>query len=385
MSASIYAAGRKARAVDEMAKLEEHNAYYSLENITVTDWADQIRPHLAGAVGHIVAAGKKLIEAKENLPHGQFGVLLGEIGLTPRTAQKFMAIARHPLIANATPGSHLPATWTVLFELSKIPADLLAVAIEEGRVRPSLTRGEAQQVVASTVLNPKASNLEGLAAAMTLALTEAEIQDVQDTDQTDPLFAAAAEWMPKLAERLSDLEHFQPTSDEERAVLIHSYAVAAAAAEDVTRRVAERRLRYQRRAGEILCEMRRLVKEQPPTPERDEIASDLLRAAAMVLDEDTFPLPIFPNVTGEEEEMMRDSIRRFGVLVPIVVDQHGRVIDGYQRKRLADELGETYRVDVMKVQDDMEALSIAMSLNGFRQHLAPDQGAAIAVDLEATP
>ena len=116
---------------------------------TITTWADKIRPHITGAVEHIIAAGRELLAAKGSLPHGQFGPLLAELDITARTAQRFMEIARHPVISNPTHASHLPTAWTVLFELTKVPADVLEDAISTGVVSPATTRGEAEKVAAT--------------------------------------------------------------------------------------------------------------------------------------------------------------------------------------------------------------------------------------------
>lgn len=109
----------------------------------VAAWALRVRPHLDAAAEHIVAAGRELIDAKAALAHGDFGALLAELGLTPRTAQRFMSIARHPVLANTTHASHLPAAWTTLFELSRVPEEVLAEAVEDGRVHPGMRRQEA--------------------------------------------------------------------------------------------------------------------------------------------------------------------------------------------------------------------------------------------------
>ena len=110
----------------------------------VTTWADRIRPHLVGAVESIIDAGRALIDAKAALPHGEFGPLLTELGLSPQHAQRFMRVAQHPLLTNPSPGRHLPASVTVLDELTRVPDDELEEAIESGAVNPSTTREEAK-------------------------------------------------------------------------------------------------------------------------------------------------------------------------------------------------------------------------------------------------
>lgn len=129
----------------------DHNAL-SLEpdgTMTAVDtWAARIRPHLAAAVENIVDAGRQLIAAKEALDHGDFLSLVKSLDLRPRTAQKFMAIARHELISNAPPGTHLPTSWTTLYELSRAPGDLLEQAFIDGKVTSDMSRKDAVQLVA---------------------------------------------------------------------------------------------------------------------------------------------------------------------------------------------------------------------------------------------
>src|SRR6266536_76596 len=51
-----------------------------------------------------------------------------------------------------------------------------------------------------------------------------------------------------------------------------------------------------------------------------------------------FPNPL-PPLDAATESALRESIRRFGVLVPPLVDQHGEEVDGVHRRRIAAELG----------------------------------------------
>ncbi len=85
------------------------------------------------------------------------------------------------------------------------------------------------------------------------------------------------------------------------------------------------------------------------------------------------PFQLFPVLDAATESALRFSIERFGVLVPVAKDQHGRTLDGYHRSRIADDLGVTYRVDVISVADDDEALEIARTLNADRRMLTVEQ------------
>ena len=89
-------------------------------------------------------------------------------------------------------------------------------------------------------------------------------------------------------------------------------------------------------------------------------------------------LQLFPALPAAIEAALRASIQRFGVIMPVVHDQHGRLIDGYHRTRLAQELGVSYRVDVLAVRDEEEAREIAYTLNTDRRQLTPEQRQEVA-------
>lgn len=92
-------------------------------------------------------------------------------------------------------------------------------------------------------------------------------------------------------------------------------------------------------------------------------------------------LQLFDALPPHIEAALRASIERFGVLVPVVRDQHGRTLDGHHRARIAKSMGVEPRVDVVRVRDDDEAREIAHTLNSDRRHLTPEQRREVAVAL----
>lgn len=113
----------------------------------VEHWAARIRPHLTRAVESIVAAGRELAEAKNALPYGEVGPLLAELSLGWRTADRFMAIAAHPILSNSTQWVQFPPSWRTLYELTKVPDERLVEAIETGAITPSTTRSAVQKLI----------------------------------------------------------------------------------------------------------------------------------------------------------------------------------------------------------------------------------------------
>lgn len=85
------------------------------------------------------------------------------------------------------------------------------------------------------------------------------------------------------------------------------------------------------------------------------------------------PFQLFAPLPAHVEAALRASIDRFGVLVPVVKDQNGRILDGHHRSRIADEMKKEYRVTEMHVTDDVEAKEIARTLNSDRRHNLPEE------------
>lgn len=85
------------------------------------------------------------------------------------------------------------------------------------------------------------------------------------------------------------------------------------------------------------------------------------------------PFQLFAVLDPATKSALTESIKRFGVLVPVVRDQHGNVLDGHHRAAIADELGVKYRVDVINTASEAEAQEIAVTLNADRRQLTPEQ------------
>ncbi len=95
---------------------------------------------------------------------------------------------------------------------------------------------------------------------------------------------------------------------------------------------------------------------------------------------------VMPPLSDEERAALRADIAERGVLVPVVTDQHGNILDGHYRKEIAGELGIAYRTDVLDVADDDEARSLARMYNLARRHLAREQKRQlIAEEITARP
>lgn len=80
-----------------------------------------------------------------------------------------------------------------------------------------------------------------------------------------------------------------------------------------------------------------------------------------------------PELADEQLASLRADIAANGILVPVVVDQHGRILDGNHRAAIATELGMDYPTVTVTVEDDEDAFDKAVSLNCARRHLSREQ------------
>ena len=90
------------------------------------DFAARIIAAVARTIEAIFAVGDELLAAKAALPHGEFLVMTRrDLPFGERQAQRYMAIARHGGLRNATLKSLLPPSVTLLYQLSRIEPDEL--------------------------------------------------------------------------------------------------------------------------------------------------------------------------------------------------------------------------------------------------------------------
>jgi ParB-like chromosome segregation protein Spo0J len=90
---------------------------------------------------------------------------------------------------------------------------------------------------------------------------------------------------------------------------------------------------------------------------------------------------LFDALDPVTEAALRASIVKFGVLVPVVTDQHGNVIDGHHRMRLAEAEQVAYRTEVIEVESPEHATELALTLNADRRQLTRDQRREVVAHL----
>jgi len=117
--------------------------------------------------------------------------------------------------------------------------------------------------------------------------------------------------------------------------------------------------------------MRPTVEAQPETPAK---ASETSMPDA---GDTALGIQPMPPLSPEQYDALKADIMKNGIRVPVVKDQHGRVLDGHNRRRIADELGIHVPVEIITIASDEAAYETALTLNCARRHLTREQVRAL--------
>lgn len=132
---------------------------------TRREYAERIADAWNGAREAVFEAGRELLSAKAELPHGQFGAMIEhDLPFGPRHAQRLMAIAADPRLTNATHASLLPTAPTTLYELSRLDDATFAAAIEAKAINPEMERKDASRLRAAPRRAARLGAIESKAA-----------------------------------------------------------------------------------------------------------------------------------------------------------------------------------------------------------------------------
>ena len=134
---------------------------------TRQQWATYIGNCWHHAVEGVIETGRMLIDAQDNLEHGEFlPMVKNDLPFGEDTAQRLMALARHPVISNAAHARHLPPHWMTLFEMTRLPPKEVADRIANGTINNKTTRKQVRDLrVAATAT--KATEKKGNVVPLT--------------------------------------------------------------------------------------------------------------------------------------------------------------------------------------------------------------------------
>jgi len=99
------------------------------------------------------------------------------------------------------------------------------------------------------------------------------------------------------------------------------------------------------------------------------------------------PYQVLPELPSWEYQALKESIRRHGVLLPVIKDEKGKTIDGHHREQACEELGvKDYPVITLHGLSEEQKRDHALLLNLVRRKVTRKQlGEIIAAELRRTP
>jgi len=96
---------------------------------------------------------------------------------------------------------------------------------------------------------------------------------------------------------------------------------------------------------------------------------------------------LLPELPPEQFEALKADIAKRGVVVPVLMDEFGAILDGHNRARACRELGiNDYPIEVRRGLSEPEKRALARNLNALRRHLTREQVRSLIADqLRDTP
>lgn len=141
-----------------------------LPNNNKRDWKwhrDRIAAAWGKQVESIIETGQYLIEAKEELGHGSYEAMVqSKLPFAKNTAHRLKAIAEHDVLSKVAHVPLLPPSWGTLYELTKLPNDVLIARLKDGSIHPKLERKDVRAMRPDAKDKPEQATREELIAAI---------------------------------------------------------------------------------------------------------------------------------------------------------------------------------------------------------------------------
>lgn len=113
-------------------------------------WADRVNKRMAASVAAVIEVGRELAAARAALEHGEWSRMFAgverPVQFSMNTANRLIAVAKHPVLSNGAHGHRLPSSWRTLYELTKLSEPVLLVAISGGRVHADMERQDVAEL-----------------------------------------------------------------------------------------------------------------------------------------------------------------------------------------------------------------------------------------------
>jgi hypothetical protein len=119
--------------------------------------------------------------------HGEWGAMVeSDLPFNRHTAHKLMQIAGDKRLTNVSQGKHLPASWTTLYELTKLDDATFDQKLRDGSINPEMRRKDVAR--ANRILNRERNRqrLENLLPIRDSAKTGKQVSAISALSACDP-------------------------------------------------------------------------------------------------------------------------------------------------------------------------------------------------------
>jgi hypothetical protein len=178
-------------------------------------WVDWVGISWEASVAHIFETCDKLIKFRDQFKHhGTWGKAIEErLKLSQRSINMLITIGECKKLRkpkSETPISGLPASWGTLYEMTRLPNDVLETKLKSGEINPSLRRVDVEKMVREANGQSKPRRAKETNAWVILSknidkLCTAVLNEAITKGQTDTEFAAAEVSKDVLCKRLDQL------------------------------------------------------------------------------------------------------------------------------------------------------------------------------------
>lgn len=108
------------------------------------DYVEAITTAWHSAREEVIRVGQLIAQAKAELPHGAFTAMIEEeLPFSANTAQRLMKIGTDEKLTNTALVQHLPNSWSILHELTKLDNNKFLEGIGTGRIHSDMSRKDA--------------------------------------------------------------------------------------------------------------------------------------------------------------------------------------------------------------------------------------------------
>ncbi|PNQ99356.1 hypothetical protein C1S70_07255 (plasmid) [Azospirillum argentinense] len=123
------------------------------ELATRAEFAEDIRRNWLNALEATVQVGRRLNEAKEKLPHGEYEAMVEQdLPFKPATARKLREVATF-VDSGKVPLEQLPEAYSTVYAIATMPEEQRQKALEQGLIQPDMTRRELEVFKMSALTN----------------------------------------------------------------------------------------------------------------------------------------------------------------------------------------------------------------------------------------